>query len=146
MHSFKDGIGMSEPAVLDNEHFFEDYVPGSAHEYGPIQVDASEVAEFKNRFGLGSWGSQESSSGNSELGKNVASEWLVIGLMMRLFVEHFLSSVASIASPGVDEIRWEKPVHAGDTLRIRVTVVETRRSASKPDRGLVRCFIETFNQ
>jgi acyl dehydratase len=66
--------------------------------------------------------------------------------MMRLFVDNYLSSVASLASPGVDELRWLKPVRPGDTLRIRVTVTEARRSRSKPDRGIVRTLIEVLNQ
>ncbi len=134
---------LSKPA---NELFFEDYLPGSIHEYGPIEVEAPEVTEFANQFGPGSWQSAQNLRENGDPQKPVASEWLVIGLMMRLFVKHFLSSVASIASPGVDDIRWEKPVRAGDALRIRVKVVETRRSSSKPDRGMVKVFIETFNQ
>ena len=137
---------MSEFAEPDNEHYFEDYVPGSVQEYGPIAVEAEEAAEFAKQFGPGSWRLEQSSSANGSSENAIANEWLVVGLMMRLFVQHFLSSVASIASPGVDEIRWEKPVQAGDALRVRITVIETRRSVSKPDRGIVRCFIELFNQ
>jgi len=136
---------MSEFAVPKAERYFEDYVPGSVHEYGPISVEASEINDFANQFGSGSWAFENGAAENGSQ-KPIASEWLVIGLMMRLFVEHFLSEVASIASPGVDEIRWEKAVRAGDALRIRVTVVEARRSTSKPDRGIVRAFIEAFNQ
>jgi len=65
---------------------------------------------------------------------------------MRLVVEHYLSHVASLASPGVDELRWTQPVRPGDTLSVRATVVETRPSASKPDRGLVRTLFEVLNQ
>ena len=137
---------MNESASRNIEHFFEDYVPDSVEEYGPIPVEASEVAEFANQFGAGSWSSEETLAEDNGSQRDIASEWLVIGLMMRLFVQHFLSSVASIASPGVDEIRWEKPVRVGDALRIRVTVMEVRRSTSKPDRGMMRAFIETLNQ
>ena len=66
--------------------------------------------------------------------------------MMRLFVDHYLSGVASLGSPGVDELRWIKPVRPGDTLSLRVTVVETKRSRSKPDRGILISFIEVTNQ
>jgi acyl dehydratase len=65
---------------------------------------------------------------------------------MRLFVDNYLSSVASLASPGVDELRWLKPVRPGDTLRIRVAVTEARRSRSKPDRGIIRIRNVTTNQ
>ena len=66
--------------------------------------------------------------------------------MMRLFADHYLSRVASLASPGIDDIRWPAPVRPGDTLRLRVTVAEARRSRSKPYRGLVRTRAELINQ
>jgi acyl dehydratase len=66
--------------------------------------------------------------------------------MMRLVVDHYLSRVASLASPGLDELRWTQPVRPGDTLSVRATVLETRASRSKPDRGLVRTLFEVLNQ
>ena len=66
--------------------------------------------------------------------------------MMRLFADHYLSRVASLGGPGIDELRWLKPVRPGDSLRIRVTVLEAKRSSSKPDQGLVRSFVEVFDQ
>jgi acyl dehydratase len=66
--------------------------------------------------------------------------------MMRLFVDHYLSEIASLGSPGVDEMRWIKPVRPGDSLSLRVTVSQTKRSQSKPDRGVLFSFIEVLNQ
>jgi acyl dehydratase len=65
---------------------------------------------------------------------------------MRLMWDTFLKDTASLGSPGVDEIRWIKPVRPGDTLRARFTVVEAIPSRSKPDRGIVRSVSEIFNQ
>ncbi len=65
---------------------------------------------------------------------------------MRLFVDHYLSQVASIASPGIDELRWLKPVRPGDRLSLRVTVIEVLPSRSKPDCGILRSLIEVLNQ
>jgi acyl dehydratase len=65
---------------------------------------------------------------------------------MRLIVDHYLSHVASLGSPGVDDLRWLKPVRPGNRLSLRVSIVETRRSRKKPDRGIVRSFVETMNQ
>ena len=67
-------------------------------------------------------------------------------MMMRLFADNFLSKVASLASPGIDELRWLKPVRPGDVLRIRVTVLEATPSRSRPDRGMVRTLVEVLNQ
>ena len=65
---------------------------------------------------------------------------------MRLAVDHYLSSVASIASPGVDELRWLKPVRPGDRLRVRLTTLGARVSASRPNLGIVRFQYEAINQ
>jgi acyl dehydratase len=67
-------------------------------------------------------------------------------MMMRLFVDHYLSQVASLASPGIDELRWPAPVRPGDQLRLRTTIVEARPSRSRADRGLVRTKGELVNQ
>ena len=61
-------------------------------------------------------------------------------------VDHYLSKVASLGSPGLEELRWEKPVRPGDELTVRVTVLKTKCSRSKPDRGVVYSFIEVINQ
>jgi acyl dehydratase len=82
----------------------------------------------------------------SSYGGLIASGWHTACLLTRLFVEHYLSSVASLGSPGVDELRWLRPVRPGDDLSIRVKVLEARRSRSKPDRGLIRSFVEAVNQ
>jgi acyl dehydratase len=63
---------------------------------------------------------------------------------MRLYADHYLSRVASLASPGIDEVRWPSPLRPGDKLWIRTTILEARRSRSKPDRGLVRTHGEMF--
>ncbi len=65
---------------------------------------------------------------------------------MRLFVTHYLSHVASLASPGMDELRWPTPVRPGDLLHLRTTIVSVRPSQSKPGRGLVHTQAEVFNQ
>jgi len=76
----------------------------------------------------------------------IASGWHTGSLAMRMLVDHFVSKVASIGSPGIDEVRWFKPVRPGDELGIRITILDTRRSKSRPDRGLVNAFIEVMNQ
>jgi acyl dehydratase len=65
---------------------------------------------------------------------------------MRLLVDNYLSAESSLGSAGLDEIRWPYPVRPGDTLRVRATVVESRRSLSKPDRGIIKTLVEAVNQ
>jgi acyl dehydratase len=76
----------------------------------------------------------------------IASGWHTAALVMRLLVENYLPAQASLGSPGLDEIRWPYPVRPGDTLRVRATVVEARRSLSKPDRGIIKTAVEAVNQ
>jgi acyl dehydratase len=67
-------------------------------------------------------------------------------MMMRLIVDNFLPTRASLGSPGIDELRWLKPVRPGDLLRVRLSILEATRSRSKPDRGVVRTLCEVLSQ
>jgi acyl dehydratase len=131
---------------LRDDRYFEDYVPGSTYEWGPIDVSQSEIIDFARRFDPQPMHTEPNSAEAGAFGGLIASGWHTVGLMMRLFVDHFLPTTASIVSPGVDEVRWTLPVRPGDELRIRVTVTEATRSRSKPDRGMVRTHIEMLNQ
>ena len=129
-----------------DDRYFEDYVAGSVHEFGSIVVDEQEVLDFGKRFVPLSYHTDKEAAKKSLYGGLIASGWHTAALMMRLYTDNYLSKVANLGSPGVDELRWDKPVFPGDELSIRVTVLEARRSASKPDRGILRSFIEVLNQ
>jgi acyl dehydratase len=128
------------------DRFFEDYVPGSIHEFGSITVEQEEVISFAKKFDPQDFHTNPEAAKQTIFGGLIASGWHTAGLMMRLYADHYLSKVASLSSPGVDELRWKHPVRPGDELSLRVTVIEARRSNSKPDRGIVRSFIEVLNQ
>ena len=128
------------------DRYFEDYIPGAVHECGSIAVEEAEVLAFGRRFDPQPFHTQPEQAKESVFGGLIASGWHTASLMMRLFVDHYLSRVASLSSPGVDELRWLKPVRPGDELSLWVTVLETSRSRSKPDRGVVRSYIEVRNQ
>jgi len=129
-----------------DDRYFEDYVAGSVHECGSIAVEEGEAVAFAQRFDPQPIHTDPAAAKQSVFGGLIASGWHTASLMMRLFVDHYLSRVASLSSPGVDELRWLKPVRPGDQLSLRVTVLETKRSRSKPDRGIVRSYIEVRNQ
>jgi len=129
-----------------DNRYFEDYVAGAVHEFGAIAVPEQEVLDFGNRFVPLSYHTDPELAKKSIYGGLIASGWHTAALMMRLYTDNYLSRVANLGSPGCDELRWDKPVFAGDDLSIRVTVLETRRSESKPDRGIVRSFVEVLNQ
>jgi acyl dehydratase len=116
------------------------------HEFGSIAVEEDEVIAFAKRFDPQIFHTDPESAKRTIFGGLIASGWHTAGLMMRLFADHFLSKTASLGSPGVDELRWNKPVRPGDELSVRVTVLKKRRSRTKPDRGVVHSFIEVMDQ
>ena len=139
-------MSSSQFSVPINERYFEDYLPGSAYEYGPIAVSEADIVEFAKKFDPQDIHTNPEKAAQGPFGGLIASGWHTASLMMRLFVDHYISSVAAIASPGVDELRWTKPVRPGDSLWIRVSVIESRRSQSKPHLGIVRVQVEVMNQ
>ena len=128
------------------DRYFEDYVVGAIHEFGSIAVEEAEAIAVAKRFDPLPLYTDSSAAEQSTSGRMIVSGWYTASLAARLFVEHYLPRVASLGSPGIDELRWLKPVRAGDTLSIRVIVLETRPSRSKPDRGIVRSYREVLNQ
>lgn len=128
------------------DRYFEDYIPGSMYEFGTISVTQEQIIAFAKDFDPQDFHADPEAAKQTVFGGLIASGFHTAGLMMRLYADHYLSRVASLSSPGVDELRWKQPVRPGDELSIRVTVVEARRSNSKPDRGIVRSFIEVLNQ
>ena len=128
------------------DRYWEDYVPGSVHEFGAIAVTEEEVLEFGRRFVPLSYHTDKEAAKQSIYGGVIASGWHTAALMMRIYTENYLSKVANLGSPGGDELRWDKPVFPGDELSVRATVLETRRSESRPERGIVRTLIEVLNQ
>jgi acyl dehydratase len=124
--------------------YFEDYVPGSVREFGPAVVDEAEIVEFARRYDPQPIHTDPEWALSGPFGGLIASGWHTTAIMMRLLVDHYLPSAASLGSPGIDELRWLRPVRPGDELRVRVTVIEARPSRSKPDRGLLRSRIEVL--
>lgn len=128
------------------DRYFEDYIVGEVYEFGHLTVEEAEVIAFGRRFDPQPFHTDPEAAKQSGFGRLIASGWHTASLMMRLFVDHYLSRCASFGSPGVDELRWLKPVFPGDTLLARITVLEAIPSRSKPDRGMIRSYIEVLNQ
>lgn len=137
---------VSEFTTAIEDRYFEDYPEGGIFEFGSIAVVEDEVIEFAKRYDPQDFHVDPDAARETVFGGIIASGWHTGSLTMRLYADHYLSKVASLASPGLDELRWVKPVRPGDTLSVRVTVEATRRSQSKPDRGVVHSYIETLNQ
>ena len=126
--------------------YFDDYVPGTTHDCGSVSFSQAEIISFATQFDPQPFHVDPEAAAHGPFGGLVASGWHTAALVMRQLVDHYLSAEASLGSPGLDEIRWPSPVRPGDTLRVRATVLEARRSQSKPDRGIIKTVIEAVNQ
>lgn len=126
--------------------YFEDILPGTVGHFGSIEVSETDIIDFARKFDPQYFHLDPEAAKKSLFGGLAASGWHTASLMMRLLVDHVLSPETSLGSPGVDELRWLKPVRPGDVLSIRITTLETTRSRSKPDRGVVRSAVEVLNQ
>ena len=136
----------SDFAVGIEDRYFEDYVAGAVYEYGYASVNEADIIAFAERFDPQPIHTDPRFAASGPFGGLIASGWHTASLAMRMVVDHYVSKVASLASPGVDELRWPTPVRPGDSLRLWTTILETRQSRSKPDRGLVRTRAELLNQ
>jgi acyl dehydratase len=132
--------------VSTGDRYFEDYIPGMVFEYGATRVDEAEILDFARRFDPQDMHIDPEAAKRGRFGGLIASGWHTGAMMMRLLADNFLPKAASLASPGIDELRWLHPVRPGDVLRLRVTVLDATPSRSKPDRGMVRTLIEVLNQ
>lgn len=128
------------------ERWFEDYVPGAVHELGTVAVHEAEVLEFARRFDPQPIHTDPDVAARGPFGGVIASGWHTCSLMMQRYAVDYLSPASSLASPGMDELRWPRPVRPGDVLAVRVTVEGARPSGSKPDRGVVHSRVEVHNQ
>lgn len=139
-------LGEADFAVPVGDRYFEDYETGAVYEYGYASVSKEEIVAFARRFDPQAMHVDAEYAAQGPFGGLIASGWHTAGIFMRLYADHYLSQVASLASPGIDEVRWPAPLRPGDTVRIRTTVMAARRSRSKPGRGLVHTRGEMFTQ
>ena len=131
-----------------NDHglsYFEDYVPGASYECGSVSFDQASIVTFAKEFDPQPFHVDPVAAAAGPYGGLIASGWHTASAVMRVLVENYLAAESSLGSAGLDELRWPQPVRPGDTLRVRATVVEARRSLSKPDRGIVKTLIEAVN-
>jgi acyl dehydratase len=126
--------------------YFEDFTPGQVIELGRHTITKAEIIAFAKQFDPQVFHLDEEGAKKTIYGGLIASGWHTGSLTMRLLYEGLVKDTVSLGSPGVDELRWLKPVRPGDTLTVRLTVTECIPSRSKPDRGIVKSTIEMRNQ
>ena len=126
--------------------YLEDFRPGQTIELGSRSVDRDEIIEFARKYDPQPFHVDEEAGRRSIYGGLIASGWHTVAMLMRLLVDTVASRSASMGSPGIDEIRFLRPVRPGDTLSARMIVLDVVPSRSKADRGHVRASYEVFNQ
>ena len=134
------------PPIPFAERYFEDYPVGEVAEFGDYPVSEQEVVEFATRYDPQPFHIDAEAARGTIYGGLIASGWMTASCAMRMMVDHYISPLASMGSPGIDELRWLAPVRPGDTLHTEVEVVALRASSSKPDRGVVHLKFRGINQ
>jgi acyl dehydratase len=129
-----------------HKYYWEDFKVGDTGPMGVKAVDKDEVIAFAKAYDPQPFHVDEQAAEASMYGGLIASGWHTVAMVMRMMVDSYLRDSASLGSPGVDNVRWLKPVRPGDTIRGIRKVVETRASKSRPDMGLVKSQWEVFNQ
>jgi len=126
------------PDVRIPEIYFEDLPTGTVMDLGSYEVTREEILEFARKYDPQPFHVDEEAANGSVFGGLIASGWHTCSMVMRLVCDGLLLHAAGLGSPGVDEVRWLKPVRPGDTLHAKLEIVESRASQSKPDRGVIR--------
>ncbi len=126
--------------------WWEDFKVGESADMGSHRFTEEEIVAFARQFDPQPFHTDAEAAGRSAFGGLVASGWHTCAIGMRLMVERYVGQAASLGSPGLDNIRWLKPVRPGDTIAYRRTVLESRASGSRPGVGLVKHRWEALNQ
>jgi acyl dehydratase len=126
--------------------YWEDFIDGSVAEFGSRLVTREEIIAFAAEFDPQPMHMDEEFARSTMLGGLAASGWHTCAIEMRMIVDGFMGDSDSMGSPGIDEVRWLKPVRPGDRLTLRRTILEARPLRSRPEWGLVRFRFELINQ
>lgn len=126
--------------------YWEDFHVGEVEQIGERQVDRDEVVAFARQFDPQAFHVDEAAAAKSMYGGLIASGWHTCAMVMRMMCDAYLLDSASAGSPGIDNLKWLKPVRPDDTIRAQRTTLESRASKSRPDIGIVKNRWEVFNQ
>jgi acyl dehydratase len=131
---------------MANKRHWEDFAPGAVEVYGPRLVTREEIVAFAAEFDPQPMHLDEAAASATMLGGLAASGWHSCCLLMRMVADGLLLDATSMGAPGVDEVRWLKPLRPGTQIRVRATVLGKRASQSKPERGFVKFLFEVLDE
>ena len=127
--------------------YFEDIEIGRKQAFGRYDVTRDEVLEFARKYDPQPFHLSDEAAAATHFGRISASGWHTSAMVMAMLVENLKANEqAGLGSPGLDELRWHKPVYPGDTLRCETEVIEKRRSISRPEMGSFRSKMQIYNQ
>ena len=127
--------------------FYEDLYVGLTRSFGGYEVTRKEVMEFAAKYDPQPFHLDDAAAAQTHFGRISASGWHTCSMTMRMMVDNMMNEKsAGLGSPGIDNLRWIRPVYPRDTLRCETEIIEKRRSASRPEMGLFKSRIRTFNQ
>ena len=133
--------------MVDDLLYFEDLVPGSTASFGRYEVTRDEVLEFAAKYDPQPFHLSDEFAATTHFGRISASGWHTAAMVMRMMVDNLTErKQAGLGSPGLDELRWLKPVYPGDTLRVETEVLDKTPSRSRPEMGSFRSAARVFNQ
>ncbi len=125
---------------------FEEFEPGQTFEFGSHTLTEAEIIEFAEEYDPQPFHVSAEAAADTMFGGLIASGWQTCSVTMRLLVDNFMNKTASLGAAGVDELRWLQPVRPGDTLSVRIEVLETSPAENDPTRGNVTYELSTYNQ
>ena len=126
--------------------YWEDFKVGETIELGSHTFTEEEIIAFATQFDPQSFHTDPEAAKHTFYGGLIASGWHTCCIAMRYMVQNYISRSASMGSPGVDNVRWLKPVRPGDTITFRRMILESRASESRPGAGLVKSSSQAVNQ
>ncbi len=127
--------------------YYEDLVVGASERFGSYHVTRDEVLEFARKYDPQPFHLSDEAAAKTHFGRIPASGWHTCAMMMAMFVEQSSANqMASLGGAGMDDLRWPKPVYPGDTLTCESELISKRRSASRPEMGIIRSNMKVHNQ
>lgn len=127
--------------------YFEDLEIGAKASFGRYEVTREEVIDFASKYDPQPFHLSDEAAAQTHFGRLSASGWHTCAMLMRMLVENMTQNrQAGLGSPGLDELRWLKPVFPGDVLRVKTELVSKKQSQSRPEMGSFQSLVSVFNQ
>jgi acyl dehydratase len=127
--------------------YFEDLEVGAETDFGSYEVTREEVLEFARKYDPQPFHVSDEAASKTHFGRIAASGWHTAAMTMAVIARHVVKhEQAGLGSPGIDELRWKKPVYPGDTLHVRGKILEKTPSRSRPEMGSFRTHTTVTNQ